>query len=120
MADCIAVLTDLFFQARISNAARVAGRQVRFVGSLADLETDAAPLALVDLDARLDVVEAIRVLKAAGTPAIIAFGPHLDTNGRKVARAAGADRVLAKSKFVTELPRIMHDLPLPRTSGSME
>jgi CheY-like chemotaxis protein len=106
--DVVAVVTDLFFQARISSAAKAAGRTVRFVASQAALPEDAAGVvALVDLDAGLDVVESIRLLKAAGAKPVVAFGPHLDVTLRKRARAAGADRVLAKSKFVTDLPHIL-------------
>jgi len=106
--DIVAVVTDLFFQSRIGAAARVADRTVRFLSRPSELEA-AGPfrLALVDLDASLAPVAAIRTLRAASGSAIVAFGPHVDTEGRKAARAAGADRVLAKSKFVTELPRLM-------------
>jgi CheY-like chemotaxis protein len=104
----LAVVTDLYFQARISAAARAAGRPVVFVTSIAQLGGRSGPgLALVDLDAGLDVAQTIAELRAAGADPIIAFGPHLDTNRRKAARAAGASRVLAKSKFVNELPLIL-------------
>jgi len=108
MDDVLAVVTDLFFQARISAAARAAGRRVRFVTTLDRLpeEFGSGPV-LVDLDASLDIVAAIERLKSAGAGEIIAFGPHLDTDRRKEARAAGARRVLAKSKFVTDLPAIV-------------
>lgn len=107
MGDILAVVTDLFFQSRISAAARAAGTPVRFVTSDAAVAnvTNGA-FALVDLDATLDVFAAIRTLKHQGS-SVVAFGPHLDTVSRKAARSAGADRVLAKSKFVTELPAIM-------------
>lgn len=104
----IAVVTDLFFQARISAAARAAGRRVRFVTTLGQIpESIGSEPVLVDLDAGLEVAAAIARLKAAGARQVIVFGPHLDTDRRKAARAAGADRVLAKSKFVTELPAIL-------------
>lgn len=102
------VITDLFFSVRIRSAAVAAGRTVRFAGSLEDLtEAPTASVALVDLDAAVDVPRAIRLLKERGALQIVAFGPHLDTEKRKAARTAGADRVLAKSKFVTELPALM-------------
>lgn len=107
MDDVIAVVTDLFFQSRVAAAARQAGRDVRFVSP--DVKNDDGfNLALVDLDAAGDVIAAIRRLKANGAP-IVAFGPHLDTERRKAARGAGADRVLAKSKFVTELSGMMRN-----------
>jgi CheY-like chemotaxis protein len=105
MDDVVAVVTDLFFQSRISAAARHTGREVRFL--TADLDSTVFALALVDLDATVDVLAAIRRLKAESSAPVVAFGPHVDTAGRKAAREAGADRVLAKSRFVTELPTIL-------------
>jgi CheY-like chemotaxis protein len=108
MGDVVAIVTDLFFQSRISAAGTHAGKRVRFItngDALGDLQDYA--VALVDLDATLDVPEAIRRLKSLPGGPIIAFGPHVDTAARKAAKAAGADRVLAKSKFVTDLPEIM-------------
>lgn len=62
----------------------------------------------MDLEAAADVEGMIRVLKQRGLH-VVAFGPHLDTDRRKAARAAGAERVLARSKFVMDLPRLMED-----------
>lgn len=108
MDDILAVVTDLFFQSRINSTARAVGRSVRFVSALSGLDGSGSfRLALVDLDASVEPLQAIRLLRAASTAPVVAFGPHVDTDGRKAARAAGADRVLAKSKFVTELPRLM-------------
>ncbi|HZU12603.1 MAG TPA: hypothetical protein VFB58_07160 [Chloroflexota bacterium] len=106
MPAVIAVVTDLIFQSRIAAVARHTGADVRYVTSLDELPDDEGPrLALVDLDAGVDVLQAIRAL-AAQAP-VVAFGPHLDTERRKAARAAGATRVLAKSKFVQELPTLL-------------
>jgi hypothetical protein len=108
--DVLAVVTDLFFQARISAAVKIAGREVRFITADGPLSPENTfRLALVDLDAGLDVPVMIRRLRAVSQSPVVAFGPHLDTGARKAARAAGADRVLAKSKFVTELPHIIID-----------
>lgn len=110
MGEILAVVTDLFFQSRIASAARAAGRSVRFEHRLERLSTSTGwDVALVDLDAATDVPSAIAVLAASGRGQIVAFGPHLDTDRRKAARRAGAHRVLAKSKFVTELTHIMND-----------
>jgi hypothetical protein len=105
--NIVAVATDLMSQSRISAASRATGHTVRFVVTDGDLVTAMpAYLALVDLDAETEIETMIRLLKERGL-LVVAFGPHLDTERRKAARAAGADRVLAKSKFVTELPRLM-------------
>jgi hypothetical protein len=111
MNQIVAIVTDLFFQARINVAARAAGRQVRFMSSVQ--ESDDLPqcsLLLVDLDAATDVLAIIHAFKVLPECHIVAFGPHVDTGRRKAAKAAGADRVLAKSKFAQELPNLLADL----------
>ena len=105
MDDIVAVVTDLFFQSRISATANHCGRRVRFIRDGAIASSYA--IALVDLDADVDVLRCIQTLKAGSGAPVIAFGPHVDVEGRKAARAAGADRVLAKSRFVSELPIIL-------------
>lgn len=115
MEDVAAVVTDLFFQSRIAAAANAAERRVRFFGPEAAMESlPGIRLYLVDLDAGGDVLGAIRRIKAQSEAEIVAFGPHIDTERRKAARAAGAHRVLAKSKFVTELPVLMAGVPTSR------
>lgn len=105
--NIVAVATDLMSQSRIRAAGKATGRAIRFVASEQDiLAAQPARLAIVDLDADADVTNLIAVLKRQGFQ-VVAFGPHLDTERRKAARLAGADRVLAKSKFVIELPRLM-------------
>jgi hypothetical protein len=113
MDDVFAVVTDLFFVSRIHSAASAVGVSVRFVGPDGSIPESAPRLTLVDLDADVDVPGTIQRLKAAGAVSIVAFGPHLDTESRKVARSAGADRVLAKSKFVNELPNILATFATP-------
>lgn len=118
MIDVVAVVPDLFFQSRISAAASRLGRAVRYVSpdGLGD-QIDAFRLALVDLDAAPDIARVIRDLRSRGSGQVVVFGPHVDTDRRKQARRAGADRVLAKSKFVADLPGILagpdREIPLP-------
>jgi hypothetical protein len=110
--DVVAVVVDLYFQSRILAAAKAANRSVRFLADVSRLPPAVGVVpALVDLDAPGDVLASIRGLRAGGYAPIIAFGPHVDTTGRKAAREAGATRVLAKSRFVTELPRLMREAP---------
>jgi DNA-binding response OmpR family regulator len=106
--DVVAVVPDLFFQSRISAAAGRLGRSVRYIGP-AQVSEDMGEfrLALVDLDAAPDIDSTIRQLRASGSGPVVVFGPHVDTDRRKLARRAGADRVLARSKFVTDLPQIL-------------
>jgi hypothetical protein len=104
--DVLAVVTDLFFQSRISAAARAAGRRVRFVSDPAQIGQDYR-LAVVDLDSPAGTPATIATLAGLSSGHIIAFGPHVDTERRKAARAAGARRVLAKSKFAADLPHLL-------------
>jgi hypothetical protein len=104
--DVLAVVADLFFQSRISAAARAAGRRVRFLADPAQMGQEYR-LALVDLDSPAGTPATIAALAGRPSGQIIAFGPHVDTERRKAARAAGARRVLAKSKFAADLPLLL-------------
>jgi hypothetical protein len=107
MDEVIAVVTDLFFAGRIRSAAMAAGRPLRLVAHADALPDQISGLVLVDLDAALDVPAIVRTSRERGARSVIVFGPHLDTERRKAAREAGADRVLAKSRFVEVLPELM-------------
>lgn len=109
----IALPADLVFAARIRAAAEAAGVRAEICRNPADLEAAAtrAPgaLVLLDLDARrADVPELIRRLRAAGGEhRILAFGSHVGAERLAAARDAGADRVMARSGFVRELPLLL-------------
>jgi CheY-like chemotaxis protein len=109
----VAAVADMLFAARIRAAAGNAGRPVLFPRSVEELMNAAAhaSLLLVDLDARwLDAAEVIGRLKndtlTAAVP-IIAFVSHVRADAIEAARTAGADRVLARSAFVRDLPELL-------------
>jgi CheY-like chemotaxis protein len=106
----LAVVDDLYFQSRVSSMAKRFGVECSFA-SVGAWPTDLSgfDLALVDVDPSTSRISAVAEASEAGVP-VIAFGPHVDTESRRAAREAGAFRVLAKSKFVTELPRIFQKL----------
>ncbi|MBX6363700.1 MAG: response regulator [Gemmatimonadetes bacterium] len=113
-APVLALAADLLFAARIRGAAQAAGVAATTVNRPDDLvaRAVAAPprLVLVDLDARGDVAGAIRRLKGEAATAsvpLVAFVSHVRTDAIADARAAGADRVVARSAFVRELPALM-------------
>ena len=56
-----------------------------------------ADVVLVDLARSGDAIAAVR--QAAPGARLVAFGPHVDDAGADAARAAGADLVLARSRF---------------------
>ena len=101
------------FGSRIRAAAEHAGVTALFVRSAAELlaKAPAAHLILLDLETRwLDAPASITALRADASTAgmrIVAFGSHVDGAALVAARKAGADRVLARSAFVTVLPELM-------------
>ena len=73
-----------------------------FVRRAEDLPTD-AEVVVVDL-ARPDAVEGVRQLRTSGSTArILGYGSHVDHDLLREARAAGCDRVLARSAFFADV-----------------
>jgi CheY-like chemotaxis protein len=122
MPHVIALMDDLMFLSRIREAARGAGADVRTVRGAADLvgaAREGGRLVLVDADSsRLPWAQAVRALRAeppfAGVP-VVAFLSHVHVEGAEAARAAGCTRVLPRSAFVQELPRLMAAATAPTT-----
>lgn len=114
-APVVALVRDLVFASRIREAAKAAGVPVITVGRAEDLlerARDRPPrIILVDLDASAaDPPELIARLKgdpATAATRVVAFVAHVNRDAAIAARHAGADRVLARSAFVRELPALM-------------
>ncbi|MGH9774721.1 MAG: hypothetical protein ACRD50_07215 [Candidatus Acidiferrales bacterium] len=115
MAEVLALVDDIFFQAKIAEAARHAGVIVRTVANgealLAEAQREAPRLILVDLNARpspRSPVEAIADLRAAGlTAPLIAFLSHVQVELAERARNAGSTQVLPRSQFSQNLATIL-------------
>lgn len=111
----VALVADLIFASRIRGVADAVGVRVRTVGSASEL-LDAARsvsprLIILDLDARgVDVpglVERIKSDPALAAIPVVVFGAHVEGARLRAAREAGADRVLARSAFVRDLPDLL-------------
>lgn len=113
----IALVADLLFASRVRGAADAVGARVRTVRSAAELleaaGTDAPRLIILDLDARgVDVPALVAQLKSDPALAgihVVVFGAHVEGAALRAAREAGADRVLARSAFVRELPELLRE-----------
>ena len=104
----------MLFASRVGGAARAAGAEVRILRDrdallrALDEAADGRTLVLVDLTAAPDAADAIAAVKAGHPDAsVIAFARHDATDVIRAAREAGADRVLARSAFVAQLPDIL-------------
>ena len=111
----LVAVDDLMFSSRISTAAKAAGASIRFARSpeaVLDAARKTMPsLVILDLNsARLKPLEIVSAIKQdptlAGVP-MLGFVSHVDTATIEAARAAGVDRVLARSAFVQQLPDLL-------------
>lgn len=99
--------TDLMFGVQLQKMAKQAGLKpiiVRPVSSLPD-----GDVLIADLNTRGDWEPTVREAAARGTK-IVAFGPHMDAEVRRKAKAAGAERVLANSNLTRDLPLILKEI----------
>ena len=117
MADVVALVDDIFFQAKMAETARHAGVALQTVSNgpalvaAAGASTNGPRLLLVDLNARQGPIEAIEQLRAAGNSLpVIAFLSHVQTELAQRATAAGCQRVLPRSKFTAELADILRQV----------
>jgi hypothetical protein len=88
----VAFVDDLMDRSRVRAAL---GDDVRFV-RVPD-EAAGAALVLVDLARHASAIAEVR--RVAPDARVVTFGPHVDDGAFDAARAAGADVVLARSRF---------------------
>ena len=127
-ADVLALVDDLFFQAKLAETARKVGVKLKTVSTGAALldalngasnqtsggapggaaRGDLPRLIVVDLNARQGPLEAIEKLQGGGNPVpVIGFLSHVQTDLAERARAAGCKQVLPRSNFTANLSEIL-------------
>ncbi len=110
----LAVVEDLLFTVKISDAAKRAGLQVEFLKSEEDVIGKAAerPL-LIIMDLNCACVEPIRLISnlksnpATKPISIIGFLSHVQGELKQKAQEAGANIVMARSAFSQNLQQIL-------------
>ena len=112
MADAVALIDDLFFQAKVVETAKHLGVSLRVCGTpdalLAEIAQQAPRLIVVDLNARSQPLTAIqRLPDAARAIPLIAFLSHVQTDLAENARAAGCREVMPRSVFTRDLATIL-------------
>lgn len=113
----VAALDDLFFGVKISEAARRAGHEVRFVKDQKTLFDSAAgnpALIIIDLNcAAIKPLESITHLKSNAELQkinVIGYLSHVQTELKEKAHEVGCDMVLARSAFSQTLPDLLKKL----------
>lgn len=108
----LALEKDLFFSVKIRDTLRHHDYDVivarNLTGFEQQLQADPRPaLAIINISiAGVDWETAIRQARAQEIP-VLAFGSHVDLEAQKKARAAGAQRVLANSRFSSDMPEVV-------------
>jgi hypothetical protein len=99
--------TDLMFGVELQSMARKAGFQPVTLKPGTALPDGS--ILIVDLRAQGDWEAVIRAAVDRNMP-VVAFGPHVDSEGRQKAKAAGARRVLSNGNLSRDLPLILKEI----------
>jgi len=124
----LALEKDLFFSVKMRDTLRHHDMEVTTVRALPAFEhhlsADEKP-ALVIINTATKGVDweaAIRAARAQNLP-VLAFGSHMDLEARAKALQAGAQKVVANSKFTSDMPglvtRMLHDPASIATNDGM-
>lgn len=108
----IALPADLIFGARIRATAEAVGASVIIARSpedlLAKLRDTETRMVILDLDRRgLGISETVKQIKAAASAPLLAYVSHTNEAAIREARAAGADKVIARGAFAQQLPELL-------------
>jgi DNA-binding NtrC family response regulator len=112
MAEIVALIDDIFFQAKLLETAKQVGVELRAFATPDALEAEIARttprLVVVDLNAASEPFKALERLQASGGKIpLIAFFSHVQVDLAKRARAAGCSDVMPRSKFTQNLATIL-------------
>lgn len=111
----LAVVDDLFFVVKINDSAKRAGLTCEFLKSeeaLIEKATAETPLMIIlDLNAGsvnpVTMISKLKSIEALRPISIISFVSHVQGELKQQAQDAGANMVMARSAFSTNLPQIL-------------
>ncbi|HEV2422346.1 MAG TPA: hypothetical protein VGS59_11605 [Candidatus Acidoferrales bacterium] len=111
MAQILALVDDIFFQAKMLETAKHSGVEMKSFSSgealVAEANQAAPRLVVVDLNARHAPVETIASLCSREWQVpIVAFFSHVQTDLAQRARQAGCTEVMPRSRFTKDLAAI--------------
>jgi hypothetical protein len=96
------------FGVQLRKMAQGSGLAARGARHGADNDLSGVAVVVVNLGDRVDWLPLIEQASRAGV-SVVAFGPHIDAEARKRAKAAGASRVLANSNLTRDLPGMLEE-----------
>lgn len=110
----VAVLDDLFFTVKIMDAAKRVGLEIVFVkdeAQVLDLAKELPTLIIFDLNTKavnaLKLIQKIKHAPETKHVSCIGFVSHVQVDLKNKAQAAGADMVMPRSTFSSNLPVIL-------------
>jgi DNA-binding response OmpR family regulator len=108
----LALPADLIFGARIRATAESAGVETVIAKDprdlLSKLSEKETRMVILDLDRRgLAITETIQQIREASTATILAYVSHVREDAIREARAAGADKVIARGAFAHQLADLL-------------
>ena len=110
----LALVTDLFFTVKISDAAKRAGMQVEFVKEDKDLlEKAQAKPSLIILDLNSTGTQPIKLISKLKSDSelkqtsVLAYVSHVNGELKQKAHESGCDMVMARSAFSQNLSQIL-------------
>jgi PleD family two-component response regulator len=110
----LAVVSDLFFSVKITDAAKRAGIPVEFIKNEQDVITKAKTRpTLIIFDLNFDGVEPLKLISVLKSGAdykgisLIGYLSHVQGDLKMKAQEAGCDMVMARSAFSLNLPQIL-------------
>jgi DNA-binding NtrC family response regulator len=112
MAQVVALIDDLFFQAKLIETAKKVGIDLRTCATpdalAAEIAKDAPRLVVIDLNAQSNPLEAIQRVRTSGHEIpLIGFLSHVQLDLAERARAAGCANVMPRSKFTQNMATIL-------------
>jgi PleD family two-component response regulator len=109
----LAVVNDLFFSVKLSEAAKRSGLDLEFIkeGNLV-LEKAGEKPSLIIFDLNFDAVQPLELITQLKSKpltkgiSLIGYLSHIQVDLKQQAQAAGCDMVMARSAFSQNLPQI--------------
>jgi hypothetical protein len=120
LGEIVVLNRDLFFGVKIGNILRGLGYRVSFLPTTAAFverlgSPDVAPvLGVIDMSSGVDwhAIAALTGSEDTATP-LLAFGSHLDVEGRRAAKAAGVRRVVSNGDFHRDMVALVRRYTRP-------